>query len=286
VWRPAVFLKLLAVSSVKSFLDRSSLDFAASIAYRVLFSLFPLAIVLVGLFGLVARATGAEADVVDEIVEQVPLTGEGQDELRELLLAATADVSALGLLGILGVLWAASGMVAATRKAVNLAWETDSRSFVRGKLLDVLVVLGAGLLVLLSLALSLAFRVAERGAEAVLDWFGPAAAVATWLLGVGLPALLGFAVILFAYRVLPAFEPPFRQILPPAAVAAAAIALLQQLFVLYVRHFGRYDVIYGSLGAVIAFLLFVYLASAVFLFGVHLARRWPEALEESRRTEA
>jgi membrane protein len=276
------FLRLLAGSSVRSFLDRSSLDFAASIAYRVLLSLFPLAIVLVGIFGLLARATGIHTDVVEEIVEQVPLTGDGREELRELLLAATSDVSALGLVGIIGVLWAASGVVAATRTAVNLAWGTGARSFVRGKLLDVLVVLGAGLVVLLSLVLSLVFRIAERAAAWVLEAFGPAAAVASALLGVGLPALLGFVVIVFAYRVLPAFEPPFRQVLPAAAVAAAAIAVLQQLFVLYVRHFGRYDVIYGSLGAVIAFLLFVYLAAAVFLFGAHLARCWPEALDRSR----
>jgi membrane protein len=280
------FFRLLAGSSVRSFLDRNSLDFAASIAYRVLFSLFPLAILLVGVFGLLARATGVRADVVDEIVDQVPLTGEGREQVRDLLLAATDDVSALGLIGILGVIWAATGMITATRKAVNLAWETEQRSFVRGKALDVVVVLGAGLLVLLSLVLSLLFRVVERVTDRLLDWFGPAAALASWLLGVALPALLGFAVILFAYRVLPAFRPPFRQVLPAAMLAAAAIALLQQGFALYLRHFGRYDVIYGSLGAIIAFLLFVYLSLAVFLFGVHLARRWPEALAESRTREA
>jgi membrane protein len=283
VRRVAAFLRELAVSSVRSFLDHHALDFAASIAYRVLFSLFPLAILLVGIFGVFGTATGVQADVVDELVDQAPLTGDGREQLRELLLDATGEVGAVGLLGIAGVIWAASGMMTAARKAVYMAWGTDQpRSFVRGKLLDILLVFAAAALVLLSLVLSLFFRLAERATDALLDWFGPAAAAASWLLGTALPTVLGFAVILFAYRVLPPFRPPLRRILPGAVFAAAVIALLQQLFVLYLRHFATHDVVYGSLGAVIAFLLFVYLASAVFLYGVHLTRCWPSALEKTR----
>ena len=279
----ALFLKALARSSVSSFLARSSLDFAASIAYRVLFSLFPLAILLVGVFAVVDRTVGVEADVVDQIVDQAPLTDEGRRELRRLLEAATDDLSAIGLLGVAGVVWAATGMVAATRTAVNLAWEVEQRrSFVRGKLLDVALVFGAGIVVLASLALTLVFGVVERATEWLLDWAGPAAALASWMLGVATPALLGFGVILFAYRVLPATHPPLLRLLPGATLAAVGVVLLQQGFALYLRHFGRYDVIYGSLGAVIAFLLFVYLAAAVFLFGVHVARCWPSALEDAR----
>jgi membrane protein len=283
----AASLKRIAASSVRSFLDRNSLDFAASMAYRVLFSLFPLAILLVGVFGLVDRAVGIDADVVEQIVEQAPLTGDGRDELRRLLLAATDDVSALGLLGIVGVVWGASGMVAATRTAVNLAWGVEQRrSFARGKLLDVVLVFGAGVVVLVSLVLGIVFGAAERAAVWLLDWFGPAAAAASWLLGVAVPALLGLGVIVLAYRVLPAVHVPLRRILPGAVLAAAGITLLQQLFVLYLRHFGRYDVIYGSLGAVVAFLLFVYLASAAFLLGVHVARCWPAALAAARAAKA
>jgi membrane protein len=276
------FLVELVVTSVRSFLARYSLDFAASIAYRVLFSLFPLAIVVAGVFGLVSRATGAETAVVDAIVEQLPLTEEAQDEVRQQLLAATRNLSALGLLGVLGLVWAASGMVTATRKAVNLAWDTEPRSFVRGKALDVLVALAAGLVVLLTLVLSVVARVAEDAAERTLGWIGPAAAVASWLAGLAVPTVVGFVVVASAYRLLPEARPPFRQILPAAAATAIAIALLQQGFVLYLSHFGRYDVIYGSLAAVIAFLLYVYLATAVFLFGAHVARWWPEALAASR----
>ncbi|HVM16881.1 MAG TPA: YihY/virulence factor BrkB family protein [Gaiellaceae bacterium] len=283
----ATFLKLLATRSVGTFLAAHSLDFAASIAYRVLFSLFPLAILLAGIFGLVGRATGVQADVVDTIVDQAPLTDEGRAELRRLLTAATRDLGAVGVLGALGVIWAASGMIAATRTAIQLAWaRQEQRSFLRGKLLDVAFVFLAGVVVLLSLVLSVVFRAVERATDALLDWFGPAAAVASWLLGVALPAVLGFAVILLAYRILPPFRPALRRIVPAALFAAAGIALLQQLFVVYLRHFGRYDVIYGSLGAIIAFLLFVYLAAAVFLLGVHVSRCWPRALRDARAAAA
>jgi membrane protein len=282
-----VFVQRLGKTTVANLLDRHALDFAGSIAYRVLFSLFPLAILLVGIFAVVERTTGVEADVVTEIVEYVPLTGEGRDELERLLLAATDDLSALGLLGIVGLIWAASGMMTATRKAVNMAWDTEQpRSFVRGKLLDIGLVFAASVVILLSLALSIAFRAAEDATTAALDWFGLAATIATWGLGVAVPALLAFVVIIFAYRILPATRPPLLQLLPGAIFATVAFAILQQGFVVYVRHFATYDVVYGSLGTIIAFLLFVYLAAAVFLAGIHVARRWPEALAEAHARTA
>jgi membrane protein len=279
-WRAA---REISVSTVRSFLDGHALDFAASIAYRVLFSVFPLAIILVGLFGAVARATGVQADAVDAIVEQVPLTEEGQEDLRELLLTATGDLGAVGLVGLVGFVWAASGMMTATRKATAFAWGVEHRrSFVRGKALDVLLVFGASIPVVLSLALSIAFTAALDATIGVLGWLEPAAVIASWLLGLVVPALLAFAVILFAYRVLPPTRPSLRRVLPGAVFAGVAFAVLQQLFALYLRAFADYDVVYGSLGAVIASLLFVYLAAAVFLLGRHLARRWPDALEQAR----
>jgi membrane protein len=282
-------LRSLSVSVVKRFLEHQSPHLAASISYRVLFSLFPLAIVLVVVFGIVTRATGIQADVVDELIEQLPLTEEGRDDLRDLLLGATADTGAVGILGILGIVWAASGMMGATRAAVNLAWGVEQRrNFFRGKALDLVLVLAASLVVLLSVALTVAFGAAESVTETIFDRLGVGAlaTAVVWVLGTLVPFLLALALFTAAYRILPALKPPFRQIVPAALFVAVVFTVFQQLFALYLDHFADYDAVYGSLGAVIAFLLFVYFSAMLFLLGVHLARIWPEELERARAAEA
>ena len=60
-----------------------------------------------------------------------------------------------------------------------------------------------------------------------------------------------------------------------ALAAAAGFEAVQYGFSLYVTYFGHYNKIYGSLGAIVAFLFFIYLASSVFLFGAEIAAEYP-----------
>lgn len=252
-------LRRVAVRSVREFLDDRGPQLAAAISFHVLFSIFPLVILLAGVFGIVVNLTGVRADVVDTVVSNAPLSEEGEDDLRQLLEGATGGLSALGLLALPGLLWSASGMMAAIRAALSAAWDVeDRRPFLRGKLVDVSLVVGAALVVLLSAALTVVARTAEdvTGVPVLLSQLAP--------------VLVAFAVVLFLYRVVPAVTPRLRDVWPAALFVAVVFVVLQNLFAFYVENFGRYNAIYGSLGAVIAFLFFVYLSSNVFLLGAEV----------------
>ena len=71
---------------------------------------------------------------------------------------------------------------------------------------------------------------------------------------------------------------------PVALLVAVLLVLLQNLFALYVGNFAHYNAIYGSLGAVIAFMFFVYLAAELFLLGAELASEWPRVRPSSSAT--
>lgn len=281
--RPGAFVRRLARRAGKEFRNDHCPQLAAAIAYHVLFSIFPLAIVLVGLLTVVLHAAAAQAEVLDAIVRNVPLSAEGKDQLRSLLDGATSGPGALGLLGIIGLVWSASGMMAAIRLALNLAWDTkQTRRFVHGKLIDVLLIFAVALLALLSLGLTVLVRVVARygSASGLPGPLGAGADWATWLLGALVPLLLAFAAILFLYRVVPADPTRVRDLWPGALLAATGFVVVQNLFALYLEHFDSYNAVYGSLGAIIAFLFFVYLASNVFLFGGEVASAWPHVRSE------
>jgi membrane protein len=285
VFRLAFVAKLVEQAG-RGFLDHGSPHLAASIAYRVIFSLFPLAIVLTALLGIVLRAAGLQADVVDAIVTNIPLSGDGQDRMRQLLEGATGDLGGLGLIAIVGLVYAATGMMAAIRFALNQAWDVDEkRPFLQGKAIDILLILAASILVLLSVGLSIASGFVERYAADALGAAGVPGGLVLWGFGVLVPVVLSFVSVVFLYRVVPAASPSIREVWVPALAVALVFGLLQNLFAFYLRHFGNYNAVYGSLGAVLAFLFFVYLSSIVFLFGAQAAARWSACLVESTREE-
>lgn len=275
-----LLVQRLVPRAVREFFADGCPHLAGSIAFRVLLSLFPVAIVVAALFGVVSRAVGFEPDVIDSVVRQAPLTDEGTEQLRELLEQSAGNLGTIGLVGGVGLVWAASGMMSAVRTALNLAWDVeDRRPWLVGKIVDVVFVFAASLVVATSVALNLTVRLAQE----LVAGLPLAGAVAQPLLGVVAPFVLTFLVVVVAYRVVPATTPPLRDLVGPALVVAAVFTLAQVLFALYLEHFGRYNAIYGSLGAVVAFMFFVYLAALVFLFGAELAAEAPSVRDEIER---
>jgi len=277
------FASRLAARSLAEFsADRCS-QFAASISYHVLFSIFPLAIVLAGTSAIVLHATGSRAQAVDTLVRNVPLSAKGADELRRLLLGATSKTSAVGLVGIVGLVYSASGMMSAIRVGLNEAWDVNEfRPFLRGKLVDVGLVFVVATLGLASLGVTIAARFADRIASATdvpgVGWIA-------WAVGVGAPLVTAFGVLLFVYCIVPAAEVRVRDTWPAALLTAALLVVAENLFAVYVGNFAHYNAVYGSLGAVIAFMFFVYLAASIFLLGAEMASEWPRVRAALERGE-
>ena len=174
----------------------------------------------------------------------------------------------------------------ALRHAINQAWDIETRPpLLARKLLDVALVLGATVLLLFSLSLTATRRAAETLDD---DRDGGGWLLALLLEGLGdlLPFIFTALVVLFLYRVLPSPRPKVRDIWPGAVAAAALISLVRGALDLYFDHLANFGALYGSLGAMMALLLFVYAVSLVLVFGAEVASEWsrlPESDEEVRR---
>lgn len=264
--------------------DRCS-QFAAAIAYHVLFSLFPLAIVLTAIFGLVVRTTGVQADVIDAITRSLPLSAAGTQDVRDLLQTTTGGLSTLGLFGFVGVLYSASGMMAAIRTAINAAFDVeDTRPFLKGKLVDLSLVGAAALAVTASLALTVTVRVLRTQARTTAG-IDLSAGWVSVVVGVALPFVIACGIVFAVLRFVPAAEVASRHAAVVAAVVTALFVIAQNLFALYVSNFADYNAIYGSLGAIVAFMFFVYLSALLLLLGAEVTSEWPASERALRRGE-
>jgi len=260
VWR-------LLRRSFSEHLDDHCPQLAAAISYYALFALFPLVILAAGLFGLVVGTEEAREDIVDLVTENIALTAGGQDSLEDSLTNVAQNAELFGLIGVVGLIFSASGVMGAIRHALNSAFDIEERrAALHGKLVDIGLIGLVGLVVGVSLGLTLLRRLA------------PDLGDGAWILDGGFalaPVALSFGVFLFLYRVLPATEVRLRDIWPGALIAAVAYETAKLGFAYYVANFANYSAVYGPVATIVIFLFFVFIAANIFLFGAEMASEWP-----------
>jgi membrane protein len=269
--------------------DRSVTDFfrdgcsqrAAAISFYALFSLFPLAMLAATVMGLIVSDAEARARVVNFVLDNLPLNeSRARHDLEVLLLNVTRNVAGFGLIGILTLLFAASGVMGSIRHALNAAFEVeDPRPPAQAKAVDLLLVAGFGLVMTASLALTVAERVTESLSQAVDDEIpGAGGALATVVVKLGqfVPLVMAFVVFAVLFRIVPSSCPRLRDTWPGVLIAAGGYELAKTGFAIYLGKFANYSAIYASLATVIAFLVFVWLAANVALLGAEAAANWPQ----------
>ncbi len=261
------------------FADRA-MQLAAAISYYALFAVFPVTILAVGAFSLVIGEQQARQDVIDFLMRELPTSGDGgRQDLERLLDGVAGNRGAFGVIGVGGLLISASGLMGAIRNGLNTVWDVeDRRPPLRGKGIDLLLVLGIGAVIAASFAISIS-RALVRDVADELD--GSITGVIPSLVNSGtwvLPLLLSFAIFTFLYRFIPATDVRWRDAATGAAFTTIGYELAKIGFGVYLDNLANYGAVYGSLGAVIAFVFFVFLVANIFLLGAEVAREQPRVL--------
>jgi len=244
---------------------------AAGLSFYFLICLVPLLFLVVSLAGFVLSSEAATRHVIDQLREIVPVY---QKEITRILHRIVATRRLSGLLGTLIVILFSSQLFAAMRLVLNRILGVRERSFWRGMLFDIGMIFVLGVLFLATIAVT-----------AVFAWFKtfvfkPAGVPTYWLGWMSAGLGLGFSTVMFfvIYRFF-----PYRRIFWGAALAGALLTsalweVAKHLLRFYISQFGLYDRIYGPLGVLIAFFMFVYYSAVVFVLGAELVA----ALERGR----
>jgi membrane protein len=275
--RPGPLPRLISVvpaAASKYSRDRCP-QLAAAVSYHLLFSLVPLFMFLVSVFGIVLRDEEVRADIVDELLARFPLTPEAGADIEQILASVPTPASAIGIIGIAALFWSASGMMASLRVALTAAFDDGSeRPFFQSKLVDMLLVLSVAVLLLVSFGLSIVVHAVQRWSGSLSGQLGSVDLGESGVLGNIAPPVLAFAAFVALYHLVPPSRPRIRDVWVGALVGAAGFAAVNVGFSYYLATVATWDLLYGSLGSILAFLLVVYLEVAVFLFGGELASEW------------
>jgi membrane protein len=264
--------------SIRKFFEHRMSTYAAALAYRGLFGLFPFVLILVVLasaLGLADFIEQAHLQSSRQVPHQLePVVEQSREQIQPLeRMIQQAQKQAGGELLIFGIavaLWSTSALARTLTEAFNTAyevpetrpgWKRYALSLAFGPILALMVIVSVGMMLI-------GPRLIERLAELVgLDevfvflWGWLRFPVALFLLAV---------VVSLVYRYGPDAKQRFRSVGLGAALAVVLWAISSVGFSFYLANFADYGVTYGSLGAAVGLLLYLYLSASVVLLGAEV----------------
>jgi len=254
-------------SALDSFSKTRAPQAAASLAYYAIFSLFPLLLVLVAGGSYILNSEQVYQSVTQWIQESLPVSPQLINEnLRQVLDAR----GAVGIIGLLTLLWSASGFFTNLAYNINLAWQDASRrNFLEKRLVGLGMIAGLSGLLVLSLGLDWITNLVpllNLSSASLLgsSLWGLFSDFASWL--------TIFLLFLALYRWVPNTEVHWSATFWGALITSIAWKVATAGFTWYIGSgLGRYSLVYGSLGAIVALLFLIFIVSMITLFGAHLS---------------
>jgi membrane protein len=245
--------------------DRIAL-YAAQMAYTLFFSLFPLLIFVAALLGLVVDKRMVSGWIHQQVLAAVPADYARliQDTIDKVIFTDNAP----GLLsfGLLTALWSGSAIFGAFMDALNAAYDVkETRPWWRRQLIRIGAMLAAGVVLLVA-------TVVLVNGEGVIQWIGSHIGLSsvtriTWTVlqyPLAIAAVVGLLWMLYYF--LPNCKHQNRKYVWVGAVLAAVLWIAATLlFRLYVQNFGKLNPAYGTVGAIMVLLTWMYYSSFVLL---------------------
>jgi len=251
---------------VPTFSDARASQAAASLAYYAIFSLFPLLLVLVAGGSYLLESEQVYQAVTQFIQNAIPVS---PDVINENLKQVLDTRGAVGIVGLVTLLWSASGFFTNLAHNINLAWpDAPKRNFLENRLVGLGMIAGLSGLLILSMALTwiaslIPFLNLANDSPLPPGLWTIFSEAGSWL--------MLFLLFTALYRWVPSVDVRWKANLGGALFASLAWKVVTGGFNWYLRSgLGHYKLVYGSLGAIVALLFLIFIVSLITLFGAHL----------------
>jgi len=254
-------------SAMRKFAADNGFFLAAGIAFNILLSVIPLILLLLSLLGTYLYS---DAEVVEHIANYFrDLFPTMDPRIMGNLMGIIQTRTSAGMIAVAALAWTASMLFSSLRISLDYIFGVGRcRGTLRGWAVDLLMILVAGSTLTASMLLTSGIGLIQRyGAALPLD-FGPFLMI---VLKYVLPLLFTFLMSALIYKIVPDRKTSTIPVLKAALFTSLLWEAAKQLFGMYVMSAATYSLVYGSLGTVAVFLLWVYYSAAIFLLGAEVA---------------
>lgn len=274
----------LAVQAIKEFSRHRMTLPSAYFAYHCFMAIFPLLLLISAILGFVLRSNPAlQQEIMKHVFDLFPDFG---GTLKSILDTVVASRHVVGIIGLLGLLWAGTRISKSLEIGACIIWETDKRRFWKRKLLALGILFVLGFFSMLALGFNLA-------SSSLLSWIaehaGPVWTAASFTVGTLASLAIEFLIFTTIYIVVPRRRPEFRDAAKGAMVAAVLFHIIEWGFSYYFVHISKAQAFYGTIGVIIGILIWLYLLGIVIFLGaeiVHLLSLRKTATENGEPSPA
>lgn len=256
--------------AIRRFIQERGAEAAAGTAFFTVFSLFPLLLVLVAIGSSLVLG---RQQVLNQIIQFVRLTFPNPELVVTNLQNLLENRGSIGIIGGIGLAWSATGALTILSRNINRAWPNSRpRNFIESRAIAlIMIAIMVGLLTLSSLTatiLDLLAKFSEPLFGANIFTGIPFFDFLTNLV----PFTLGLILFAALYRWVPNTRVPWKAAVWAAVVAAAAWQIGTFAFAYYLKSgVAQYQLLYGTLGTIVALMFWIYLNYMIILFGAYLS---------------
>jgi membrane protein len=260
-----------AVDIIKRTIERvgreRTAEAAAGIAFFGVFSLFPMLLILVSIGSSVLHRPQAQEQVLSVLMEAFPFSVDIIEENVQKVLKARGSVQ---IFGWLGLAWSATGVFTVLTRNINRAWpNADRHKFLKMRLMAFAMLFGMFVVTAVLMVANTVIRFLPQSMGGIaslvvsLRFFTN---IVIWL--------LTFITLLWLYRWLPNTEVLWSEAAWGALLGSTGTIVVTSGFSWYLRSgsgLTNYNLVYGSLGTIVALMFWIYLLNFIILFGAHLS---------------
>jgi membrane protein len=254
-------------SALKKFDDDHGFFLSSGITFNLLICLVPLILLLLALVGIYLYSDREVLNHIRRYFENAVPTLD--PKIMRNVLRIIRDRKIVGILGIGGLIWTSTWVFSSLRTALNMIFQVEKdRGILRGKAIDLLMILLAGIFLLMSMILTSGITFIQSYRFGPFLSLGPSL---RFILKYIIPFFFTFWMCFLIYKIIPNRKIHFRAALQAALFTSLLWEVAKQLFGWYVQHLGRFSMVYGSLSTLAIFFLWIYYSSVILLLGGEVA---------------
>jgi membrane protein len=253
---------------------------SSAIAFNFVICIIPFTLILFSILGMYLDSAQRVYDVQVYLGKVLnlpePLKSNITNQVLKRVEELTANSAITSIIGIIALLWTASGLFSTIRDALNKIYKIRLEVFyLWGKFKDIAMVLGVFLFFILSVASSYFFSIiTAKGIDFIGNYvnIGFADGLAALLLGL----LFSFLMFFIIYRIVPHGQVSKRVALVSAISSALMFELVKHLFTLYLVSLSNFAAVYGAYAALVSVVFWIYYSSFIFVLGAEIGQLYNE----------
>ena len=261
---------------------------AAALSYYGLFSLFPLAVLLITALGFFIDPAAAQ-ELISLLLQRIlPDAQDIEEFVFDTLNSIFASRGEVTLISLIALLWAASGVFTNLTFNLDLAWSDNGRpSPLMARLVGLLMVIAVYVGLIVLLLSSAALGLLSMLPAALMRWLGfSGQAAQAWTVR-AIPFAISVLVFFGLYKWVPRAKVPWSVALWGALFAAVTTQILNLGFTWYLSSgLARYESLYGPLTTIIVLLFWFYLTVLIILIGAHFGAAMAQRRKERQASPA